>query len=180
MGNMMDKVYNAIDIFLTDLASEKAYSLSGMPLSAYTQEQSLALEILNKYNLIDIKGSQPQVSVVHITTPGLRVIEMGGIRNFLRSLETQGDFSTEIRKLTTQVLEMQVQDKLKDDALKYIQTRIGELQLEDYPQTKIDASKAIKNASNANNTAIISLIIAGITLIIMAIATVIAWITLKQ
>ena len=61
---------------------------------------------------------------------------MGGIRVFLESLEERNNDASQIQKLTKQILEIQIQNKEKDEALKDIQTKLGSLQLENYPATK--------------------------------------------
>lgn len=61
---------------------------------------------------------------------------MGGIRVFLESLEERNNDASQIQKLTKQILEIQIQNKEKDEALKDIQTKLESLQLENYPATK--------------------------------------------
>lgn len=67
---------------------------------------------------------------------------MGGIRVFLESLEERNNDASQIQKLTKQILEIQIQNKEKDEALKDIQTKLESLQLENYPATKKMAEEA--------------------------------------
>lgn len=139
--DLRNKAYDAVDIFLKNLIA-KELSNHDLKLPPYSSERTIAMDVMLNHSLIYLRSGDRNSSIVDIKEKGIAVVEMGGIRVFLESLEERNNDASQIQKLTKQILEIQLQNKEKDEALNDIQTKLGSLQLENYPATKKMAEEA--------------------------------------
>lgn len=118
---ILNKAYDAIDLYLKDLISGKADSNFGISVSFYSTESTIAFNIMERYSLIHLRTGDRNSSIVDITESGIAVNAMGGIRQFLKSLNDQNYAANETRRLQQEVLKMQMENQQKEDAFKELQ-----------------------------------------------------------
>lgn len=116
-----NKVYDAVDKFLKDAAERIADHLGKLDLKYHSTEFNMAANILIDNDLIYLPGTDRQTSVVHIEPKGLAVIELGGIRNYLKRIGDKSIQAAETAKMQNELLKWQLAGKEKDEKIKDLQ-----------------------------------------------------------
>jgi hypothetical protein len=119
--HLLNSAYNAIDIYLKDLISGKAESNFDISVPFHSTEATIAFDIMLKYSLIYLRTGNRNSSIVDITSRGISVDIMGGIRSFFESLSDENYAIVKTRELQQEVLKMQLENQQKDDAFKELQ-----------------------------------------------------------
>ena len=118
---LLNSAYDAIDNYLKDLISGKADSNFDISVPFHSTEATIAFDIMLKYSLIYLRTGNRNSSIVDITSRGISVDTMGGIKSFLESLSDENYAIVKTRQLQQEVLKMQLENQQKEDAFKELQ-----------------------------------------------------------